>query len=102
MLVGLAPHLPPGLLREALATTCIIVEEGTCAEALAGLAPHLPPALLAEALHLLLETCARLPRPEAITQLVHAVTEIGIQRLGGEATVRELVAAIVEVGRRWP
>jgi hypothetical protein len=105
-LAGMALHLPPeerpAALADALAAALAISDENHRAEALAGLAPHLPPEVLPEALDALLGTCARLPRPQAISRLVGAVAGIGMEQLGGEATVRELVSAIVEVGRRWP
>ena len=48
-MVGLAPHLPEGLLGEVLAAARGIGEEGARAEVLAGLAPYLPEGLLEEA-----------------------------------------------------
>jgi len=50
VLVGLAPHLPPDLLTEALATARTIRSDETRSEALAKLAPHLSVPLLTEAL----------------------------------------------------
>jgi hypothetical protein len=49
-LAALAPHLPPGLLAQALKAAEAIANEGYRAQALAALAPHLPPDLLSQAL----------------------------------------------------
>jgi hypothetical protein len=76
VLAGLAPHLPPGLLAQALAAAAI--SDFSRGRALAGLAPHLPPGLLTQALA---------ATPKTSPQTLTAILERGRSVLRRDADV---------------
>jgi hypothetical protein len=130
-LTGLAPHLPPDLLAQALTTATAITDEDSRAEALGGLAPHLPPDLLAQALasapRTSLETLlAVLDRGRTLRTRSARATYTGLLRgsldgtdrrtclgiigavaadlaeVGGIAAIQQSTRAVIDTCRWWP
>ncbi len=89
-LAQLAPHLPEGLLHEALTAVRDIEEAGQRAKTLAGLAPYLSEALLREAL----TTVYVIQDSE---NQVRALNELASPRLAELGYPREALAAAQEV-----
>jgi hypothetical protein len=93
--------VPAELLAETLAAARTIEEaKEDRARALAALLPYLRDAERINVLQEVIESCERLPRPQAIAtvaQLAPVLAEVGGDGIGGE-----IAWAICDVGSWWP
>ncbi|MFF5229611.1 hypothetical protein [Dactylosporangium sp. NPDC000521] len=104
-LVGVAPHLPPDLLGDALGIAAAITEPGALADALAGLTPHLPAQQRRDAVAAAALTADRAARGQALAGLVphlsepHRAAALGLALDDAEADPKHRAQILVTLGR---